>query len=134
MAAEAHKDELLFFNMRDYKIPYSYSPVIAASESRINQRMAAYKSFMNASKKGYLYCQENPEASTEILRKHLPLSEKGIDLMKALEISSPSFGNKDSWGKMSEAVISTFMQWITAENLEHKSLKITDIMTNKCLE
>lgn len=133
VAANDYADQLRYFKMHDYGIPYSYSPVLAASEVRVARRLTEYKAFMGATKKGFLYCQQHPEAATKILRKYVPESDQAIDLMEALKRTSPSFGNEGSWGKMSETVISEFLDWIRVEGLESNTLEVAEIMTNDCL-
>lgn len=133
VAAKEFADQLLYFRMADYQIPYSYSPVIAAGESRISQKEVHYKAFLQASKKGYLYCKQNPEEAVEILRKYVPESEQKINLREALKVTAPHFGNEENWGLMREQVVATFMDWIREKGLETSQLKVSEIMTNQCL-
>ena len=134
VAAINHKDELRYFKMSDYGIPYSYSPVIAACESKMNERLEAYKSFMAASKKGFLYSQQNLEASADILSKYVPESDKNINLIEAVKATASSFGNANTWGVMKEEVIADFINWIKSEGLEDRAINMSEIMTNNCLE
>ena len=134
VAAKEREGQLKYFRMSDYEIPYSYSPVIAASEASIDQKLEQYRSFLEASRKGFLFCRQHPVASVEILRKYVPQQDHEINLTEALEITAPHFGGEKTWGVMDEHVISAFMRWITDRGLESNFLRVTDIATNKCLK
>ena len=128
--AQALSSKLSYFKMRDYQIPYSYSPVIAASEGKTLKNRDAYRSFLNASKKGYLYCRDAPEAAIEILNKFVPQSDRKINLKAALDISLPHFGNEMTWGTMDSKTISNFLDWIKAKGLETSNISISEMAIN----
>ena len=102
---------LRYFKMQDYKVPYSYSPVIAASEQSIQARTEAYRKFLNATKRGYLYAKHHPKLATDILKPYIPKTDESIDLLLALEISAPAFGNESTWGKMKASTVENFLKW-----------------------
>ncbi|MEM6343502.1 MAG: ABC transporter substrate-binding protein [Bacteroidota bacterium] len=129
VSAQSLGNQLKYFRMRDYQIPYSYSPVIAASEAQLSAKLVQYQAFLQASKKGFLHCQAAPEESIEILRKFVPAHEAEIDLQEALAVSLPAFGNKDSWGQIDPKVISSFFDWIFAKGLETQVLAPEEIFT-----
>ncbi len=122
---------LKYFKMRDYQIPYSYSPVIAASEAKLREKLAQYQAFLQASKKGFLYCQSAPEESIDILKKFVPEHEQEIDLKEALAVSLPAFGNEETWGHIDPKVIRSFLDWIVAKGLETKAISADEIFTQK---
>ena len=128
--AEQMGIDLRLFRMKDYQIPYSYSPVIAINEQQINKHSDAFKSFLKASKEGFMYSVKNPDEATAILRGLLPKKDKSIDLLKALERTSTSFGTSKTWGKMDEKVVSNFLDWIYENNLEEQKLDVSDLITN----
>ena len=88
VAAEAKGQRLRFFKMSDYQIPYSYSPLIAASAWNIKMKTELYTSFIKATRMGFNYCSSNPEEASEILSKYVPRTDIHIDLLKALKASS----------------------------------------------
>ena len=45
---------LRLFKLKDYNIPYSYSPLIVASSKLINDKKDDILSFLKATKKAYL--------------------------------------------------------------------------------
>ena len=55
-----------FFKLEDYGIPYSYSPLIAVSHLLIDSDRDELRSFLSATKKGFLYAVNHPEESTNI--------------------------------------------------------------------
>lgn len=132
--AENYKEELAYFKMKEFDIPYSYSPVIASSLSKSIKNKQAVKDFLKATKKGFLYCKDNPEESSKILSKFISTSDQKINLDKALAISSPYFGNTLNWGRLDENVISKFIDWIKDKNLEESTISTANIFTNQFLE
>lgn len=133
VAVEASEASLRYFKMEDYDIPYSYSPVLAAGAERVKTRAGDYRAFLAATKKGYLYAQQNPEAAIAILQLLLPPSDQHIDLAKALAASAPYFGADDNWGQMQLSVVAEFLRWIQENSLEKATLSIDNLMTNELL-
>lgn len=130
---EAVAESFNCFKMKDYGIPYSYSPVIAASKTQLIQQSNAFQAFLKATKKGYLYTQEHPEKSIEILKRHLPERDKKINLNAALSITSPNFGNKFNWGKMEHEQLSLFINWLYDKDLEPSKLYVDQLYDSKFL-
>ncbi len=124
---------LQYFKMRDYAIPYSYSPVIAASESKISENKTQYSAFIQATKKGFLYCQESPAAAAKILAHYIPPHDQGINLERALELSAPYFGTEETWGRLEQTIVDDFLQWIYEKKLETNQLDFAQICTTDCL-
>ncbi|MEL6970965.1 MAG: ABC transporter substrate-binding protein, partial [Bacteroidota bacterium] len=132
--AAKSQHELTYFKLRDYHIPYSYSPVIAANADLVGIKLHDYQRFLNATKKGYLYCKNHPREAVEILRHFVPQHDQHIDLAQALERSAPYFGDEDNWGRMEEAKIKQFLQWIQDRGLEQSAISPSELYTLACLE
>jgi len=130
--AEVLGANLNYFRMVDYGIPYSYSPLLVVSESKIAKHKETYRAFVSASKKGFHFCQTNSAEAVEIFEQFVPEKNAKIDLMKALEISIPAFG-KD-WGRMNEKVVSDFLDWVYQNKLEPTRLKVSHIVSNDLLQ
>lgn len=126
--------EFNYFTMEDYGIPYSYSPVIAVSLQKAKLNNELYKNFLEATKKGYLFCKNNPKEAVRILGSYIPKEDKNIDLNEALHVSLPSFGNEENWGIIEEHVISEFLNWIESKELEKANIQVENIFSNKFLE
>ena len=63
----------------------------------------------------------------------MPEKDKDIDLKKALQMSLKAFGTGDSWGRMDQGVITTFLEWLYDKGLETKPVDATAIFTNELL-
>ena len=119
--------DLRYFKLNDYGIPYSYSPVIAANELKVEMNHETYRNFLEATKQGFLYCQEHQKESTAILSKYVLKKDKHIDLQKALAYSAPHFGNKFIWGKMVPKRVIEFLDWLEQKGLEKDKLEFSDV-------
>jgi len=131
--AESMDEALTYFKMKDYDIPYSYSPVIAANEGNIKEHQSYYTKFLEGTKEGYLFCQQNPEEAIALFEKYVPERDKDINLKRALEVTSAYFGNKENWGSLAEDKVGEFLDWIYAKKLETNKVKVSEIMTNALL-
>lgn len=131
--AKNHTDELRYFKLKDYNIPYSYSPVIATNGNAINSSTKVYKDFLSATKKGYLYSKENPKEACKILYDELPEYDKEIDLKEALSQTVTAFGTENNWGIMEENNVLDFLNWLKKNQLETTSFKLKDLLTNSLL-
>ncbi|TPN85117.1 ABC transporter substrate-binding protein [Aquimarina algicola] len=131
--AEAEGVQLDIFRMRDYNIPYSYSPVIAASQQKIKEKKESYKKFLAATKKGFLRAKENHHEAAEILSPFISNNDKNIDLVKSLQYISPYFGNFIDWGVMHSLEVDRFLQWIHEKNMEQRLLSSSDVATHALL-
>ena len=112
-----------FFKLEDYGIPYSYSPLIAVSHLLIDSDRDELRSFLMATKKGFLYAVNHPEESTNILKPYVPLKENNIDLIDSLEFSKDYFGDDETFGKIDPKVFDDFFKWIKSKEIESYSLK-----------
>lgn len=131
--AEDNGIKLNLFKMSDYKIPYSYSPVIVTSELYFEKNKKELKSFLSCSKKGFLFAKNNPKQAIEIFKKFVPKNEK-VNLEKSLNFSSKYFGNSENWGIMDDVVVDNFLKWLHAEGLESKKFTSKDIISNELLK
>jgi len=131
--AKKEQADLSYFKLKDYAIPYSYSPVIATNEESINIKEDAYKQFLAATKEGFLYAKGNDKEATEILAKYVPERDKNIDLIESLHASSKYFGDKETWGKMDPEEVELYVKWIKAKGLESADFRTQDLITNSLL-
>lgn len=128
------KHPLRYFKLKDYNIPYSYSPVIAVSEATTLAKPALLTSFLKATKKGFLFAQQHPEEAIAILTKYLTEEDKqNIDLQKSLQLSTTAFGNEASWGVMEENNVTTFLNWLHQHGIEKRLFISNEVITNQFL-
>ena len=125
--------ELNTFKMSDYKVPYSYSPVIAASEKQISARLDAYRKFLNATKRGFLAALEAPEQAASILSSEVAATDQDIDLLLAIDSSKKALGDQASWGIMDSGNVQEYLDWIYQHQLEQRKVSVEDLVTNKLL-
>ncbi|MEM9932124.1 MAG: ABC transporter substrate-binding protein [Bacteroidota bacterium] len=132
--AASGNSPLRYFKMKDFGIPYAYSPMMAGSERKILAREDVFSKFLFACRQGFLFAVQEPDTSVAILRPHLPEKDQQIDLLKALTLSQPAFGQEEGWGRMEEDMVDRFLQWIYDHKLEAYPLKVEDLMTNKLID
>ena len=118
---------LNFFRLKDYDIPYSYSPLIVASEKLINGSKSEINDFLKATKQGYIYSMNNIQESTGILYNYLPNSDKRINIIESLKFSIPYFGNSKSFGKISKDVFQKFFKWLELNEIENRLINVDEI-------
>lgn len=131
--AQVAEVELNYFRLKDYGIPYSYSPVIAANEHLIPEKLEAYKAFLAASKKGYLTAQQQPMLAAALLREELAEVDEIIDLDACLAFSSEHFGDASNWGQIEISELDKFLTWLRAKGLEDSNLRASEIFNSDCL-
>jgi len=130
VAADQAGIPLNYFKLKDYKIPYSYSPVLATNESLILAKIDAYQAFLKATKKGFLYCSNHPREAIDILKEELPEYDQGMDLSASLNMTIPHFGNEENWGVISTTNLKKFLTWIKKKKLEAKTFHTEEIFTD----
>ena len=124
--------DLELFQLSDFGIPYSYSPVITVSNSSFVSNRTGYERFLKATKKGFLFAKENQKEAIEIFSKFVP-KEDDIDLAQSLNISAVHFGSKEDWGLMMPSVVNQFLSWLSNEGLEPRKFNFNEIMSNELL-
>ncbi|MEO1254483.1 MAG: ABC transporter substrate-binding protein, partial [Bacteroidota bacterium] len=125
--------DLSLFKMRDYDVPYSYSPVIAVNEVTIEHRFNAFKRFISAKKKGFLHAMDNPMEESSILKPEVSKQDENIDLKQTIVFSSSYMGNIESWGMMDEYNVSGYIDWLKVKGLETRVIS-KELFTNSLLD
>ena len=124
------KPDLKFFKMEDYKIPYSYSPLVVTSKNFLkNTNPNIISDFIKMTKAGYLFCLKNIDESIEILKKYVPENNK-VNLKKSLEFSVNYFGNDKNFGEIDLNIMSGFIDWLEDSKIEEKKIDINDLIYN----
>ena len=121
---------LNYFKMRDFKIPYSYSPVIVGSEKFCNEHQELVKKFLVATKKGFLFSISNKNEAVDILSKFIPGHESELNLKDALEETIKALLDNNSWGKIRESNINKFVNWLKENEIVESNLSIKHLFTN----
>ncbi|WP_438969445.1 ABC transporter substrate-binding protein [Nonlabens sp.] len=131
--AEDNNMSLKYFKLKDYGIPYSYSPVIACSQRMAADKENELKAFLSATKKGFFYALENPSKAAEILKSLVPEKDKKMNLKKTIELTCAVLGEQEHWGKMNPDGIKEFLNWLQDLKLEQHHLKSSSLFTNELL-
>jgi ABC-type nitrate/sulfonate/bicarbonate transport system substrate-binding protein len=122
------------FTLKDYDIPYGYSPVIIAKKEALQQNYDTYKAFIAATKKGYAFAVEHPAEAAQLLFPHLtPTDQRNIDLMASIAYTIPYFGEAGSMGWMEETRIHQFLRWLVQQNIEQPAILLQQLFTNELL-
>ena len=123
------------FYLKDYDIPYGYSPVIFTKKEKMNQHLDAYTRFIRATQLGYQFAVENPEKAVALLHPYLtPYDQQAVDLPQALKLSSPHFAEDGNYGHMNPTRVRAFLEWLVEKNLEKPVILQQDLFTNALVE
>ena len=80
-------------------------------------------------KAGYLFCLNNIDESSEILKKYVPENNK-VNLKKSLEFSVKYFGNDKNFGEIDLNIMSGFVDWLQDSKIEEKKIDSNDLIYN----
>lgn len=106
------------FRMKDYGIPYGYSPVIFADVKKVKKRKEAYRNFLKATKTGYLYAKKNPEAAVANIAPHIAEGDKNIDLLESQKYTAQFYGDENTWGLIDILKVAQYLFWLKEKGLE----------------
>ena len=122
------------FTMKEWVIPYSYSPVVLAKVENLIKHKEIYFNFINATKKGFLFVKNNLDESKKILQQYVTSYDlENIDLEKSISTTIPYFGNESNCGKMNHDKIINFLKWLVDKGLEDKIILEQNLFTNEFL-
>ncbi len=119
---------LNLFRMRDYDVPYGYSPVIMAGKQQTVGQTKLIGAFLEATKRGYLYAKDNPSEAVAFIRPFISEQDKDIDLIESQELSSRYYGDSNTWGLMEEKHVQRFLTWLQDNGLEKGALRYTELV------
>ena len=119
---------LNLFRMRDYDVPYGYSPVIMAGKQQTLGQTKLIGAFLEVTKRGYLYAKDNPSEAVAFIRPFISDQDKNIDLNESQELSSRYYGDSNTWGLMEEKHVQRFLTWLQDNGLEKGALRYTELV------
>ncbi|MDQ0160253.1 ABC transporter substrate-binding protein [Alkalibacillus salilacus] len=132
--AELRGTDLNMIYLTDYseKLDY-YTPVLATSESIVNDQPDLAKSFIHAASEGYQFAIENPEEAANILIEAEPDLDK--ELVKASqEWLSPRYQDDASrWGQQELDTWENYAEWMQDHDLLDGEFTAEDAFTNEFL-
>lgn len=125
---------LNLFKMEDFGIPYGYSPVIMASEKAAKENKSVYAKFIAATKKGFLYTQNNPAYGAECIAPYVSEQDKNIDLVESQKFTSYYYGTETNWGVLEPEKVTAFLHWINKNGLENQVITQDALVFSELLE
>ena len=105
--------------LKDYHIPYGYSPcLLAHPDLLINDQKAIYlKKFLDATERGYQYATIHPEESIEHLLEVSNHHEMLLASQRFLSTSNCYLNSAGKWGVMDSNRWSLFIDWLCDNQL-----------------
>lgn len=132
--AKGKNIDLSTFKMKDYNIPYGYSPVVICKREKLNNNFQLYKDFVEASKNGFLFVKENLKQSAEILTNYISERDReNLSVRQSIEYTYPHFGSPEICGKMDKNKINEFLNWIVKNKLESEIILTQELFSNELL-
>ena len=128
--AENEGIALNLFRMSNFGIPYGYSPIILASESSVSEKEGNYSRFLEATKKGYLFAQENPAEAVEYITPFVAKQDQNINLVQSQEFTSPFYGTMDTWGVMDYQKVKEYLDWLLENKLEERTFEVEELVVS----
>ena len=116
----------------DERLDY-YTPIIASSESTLNEKSDMVKKFMEATSKGYEFAINNPEESAEILVKEVPEIDKDLSVESQKFLAKEYKSDANRWGEMKDSIWDNYTQFMLEYKLINKDMKASEAYTNEFL-
>lgn len=120
--AEGQGISLNEFRMADYGIPYSYSPVIMTGKRLADANAHDFSNFLQATKKGYLFAQDDPKAAIDSLAPFVAKQDRDIDLLQSVEFTVTYCGTTANWGVLEKSKVDAYLNWLHDTGLEPQRL------------
>lgn len=133
--AQTKQIDLTKFYLKDYGIPYGYSPVIVTKKENLERDKTTYKAFIKATQKGFLHVVNYQNEAAAILKKYITEEDQiNIDLLKAISLTAPFLGSADFCGKMKPERVKLFVDWLVSNQLEDKIIVNQTLFTNELFD
>lgn len=110
-----------------------YTPVIIASEERLESDPELARKFLRATAKGYELSIDNPGEAVESLLKHAPEIDKELAVASQEYLANEYRAEADRWGEMKEEIWSNYVNWMSERDLLEGELDIEEAYTNEYL-
>jgi len=142
--AKRNQIELNAFQLKDFGIPYGYSPLLLTQEGILDEYPELCKQFLEITGKGFECLSENVhDAAAFLCQKISHPNFSDVELIEAsLEMLKDKWLNHKHWGVMDPKVWSKFVQWLTenrvlcnldGETLSDLKLQLGSLYTNQYL-
>lgn len=119
------------FRLKDYQIPYGYSPVMAVANHQLQARSGMWPHFLQATKRGFYAAANDPSEAAHILMQHVPQADCDKTFLEAsIRATVPALGSEDAWGVMDTSRVQAFLDWLYQNKLEAHAWKASDFLPN----
>jgi len=113
-----------FFAFKDMEpVLDFYTPVIAASQTYLNENGDTTKKFLAAVAKGYEYAIKNPEEAAKILVKHAPEVDIGLATTSQKYLADQYKAEVEQWGYIDQTRWDNFYRWMYENKLISKEIE-----------
>ncbi|MPN60482.1 Riboflavin-binding protein RibY [bioreactor metagenome] len=107
--------------------------MLITSDKLISENPELVKKFLEATRKGYLDCIQDPDGAAEILAKQIP--EYDVEYLKLSQryLSEKYMEGNERWGEMKAEVWDNYTEFMLEYGLIPHALKAEDAFTNEFL-
>ncbi len=142
--AKQNEIELNAFQLKDFGIPYGYSPLLVTHGDVLENYPDVCKSFLSITAKAFEYVAGNSDEAAAFLcdeMKHPNFDNPDL-IQTSLAMLQDKWMLNKTWGTMEDHVWSDFIQWLSennvlcnldGESLSELNLNITSLYTNQYL-
>lgn len=114
-------------------IPDWYTPMIATSESQIDERPDVVRSFMDATARGYRQAMADPDAAADVLVKAVPELDRDLVQRSSEYLSTRYASDPEEWGRMDEDRWTRFVDFLVTAELIDEPIDVSSAYTNRFL-
>lgn len=104
-----------------------YTPVIISSGGYLAENGETVTKFLEATKKGYEFCAQNPAEAAEILLEAAPELDRDLVTASAEFMADKYVDENGGWGKIDSARWQRFYDWLYENSLTEISLGTTGL-------
>jgi len=132
--AELRNIDLNFIKLRDeHEALDFYTPVLIASEAKIEADPELVRKFIKATARGYQFAIDNPEEAANILLSKVPELDKDLVLASQEYLAQEYQADTWRWGEMKSEVWEKYTDFMFNNQLIDKKIDISKAFTNKYL-
>ncbi len=129
--AETKGIPLIHFALKDFNIPYGFSPNIFTTNQALQKNELLFTNFIKATQAGYLSISKHVEKAASILKQYVPEQDQNnIDLAKSIAYSLPYFGKDEEYGVFRTQPMHKYLNWLVENNLESEQILNQTLYTN----
>jgi ABC-type nitrate/sulfonate/bicarbonate transport system substrate-binding protein len=134
VASEIKGIDINFISLKDIEPALDYyTPVIACTNTYLEENEELVKKFLDAVSRGYRFCIENPEEAAEILLKYAPELDETLITESQKFLAGQYQADSSRWGEMKLSVWEDYADWLKNYGLLEGDFTAVDAFTNDYL-